>query len=140
MNPYIFNFFNGVIITLLSIWAYSQNWNHALYFILLGILLIGLTYAVRNSNKVLGSVAMLSTIVSTVVLAVILYFLKTDAAVSSTPVAMMMTSSFVTSLAFIQCAVNHSEEEDCCVQPSDGTACSDKNLSERENSRPTGCC
>lgn len=140
MNPYIFNFFNGVIITLLSIWAYSQNWNQALYFILLGILLIGLTYAVRNSNKVLGSVAMLSTFVSTIVLAILFYTLKTDAAGSGTPVAMMMTSSFVTSLAFIQCAVNHTEEEDCCVQPSDGTARCDKNLSEKENSSATGCC
>lgn len=140
MNPFIFNLFNGIILTLVGLWSYSLEWNYALYFIGLGILLIFLTYFVRKSDKTLGSIAMLSTLLSTVVLGVLFYLNKSAGNAALTPIAMMATSGFVTSLAFVQCAMNHNEEEACCAQPADGSECCDKSLSQEENAKATGCC
>lgn len=130
MNPFIFNLFNGIIFTLAGIWAYTQEWEYAPYFIGLGLLLIVLTYFVRSSNKILGSLAMLSTLLSTIILGVIFYFYQDSADFTLTSIAMMATSGFVTSLAFIQCAVGHNKGETSSSQ------CCEKGV----ESQTGGCC
>lgn len=141
MNPYIFNLLNGILLCVLGLWSNSFDYKYSIYFILLGVLLIGLTYFVRNSHKILGSVAMLSTILSSVILGFLFYNSLGVNNSMSAPIGMMFTSGLATSAAFIQCAVNHStEQEACCEQPADGTACCNKNDSKEINSKATGCC
>lgn len=141
MNPYIFNLLNGVLLTMLGFWSRSFDYKYATYFILLGLLLITLSYFVRNSHKILGSIAMLSTILSTVILGYLFYnSLELDHSTSVIQ-GMMFTSGLITTAAFIQCAANHnSDQNDCCDQPADGTACCDKNKTKETNAAVTGCC
>lgn len=139
MNPYIFNFSNGVLFVILGLWSYSLDWNYSGYFIVLGLALMGLTYFVKNSNKLLGSTAMIATMVATIVLGVLFFSIKDNAALFTIPIAMMTTSAFVTSLAFVQCAVNHSQEVPCSAQSGDSTCC-DQSQRKNESLGGTGCC
>jgi len=129
MNPYIFNFLNGILLCLLGFWSNSLNYEYAIYFIILGVVLIVLTYFVRNSHKILGSLAMISTILSSVILGFLFYNSLGAANLMSAPIGMMLTSGLVTSAAFIQCAVTHSgEQESCCEQSTEG------------DTKAIGCC
>lgn len=142
MNPTIFNLLNGLLLCLLGLWSNSLHYEFAPYFIVLGAVLIGLTYFVRKSHKVLGGLAMMSTILSTVILGFLFYSSFGNTSIFQAPLGMMLISGVLSSSAFIQCAVNHnsSEEKACCEQPADGTACCDKSQSKEENAKAVGCC
>ena len=156
MNPYIFNFFNGVIVILVSLWAFAHGWNNAGFFMILGLVLLLLTYYVRDSNKIFGSIAMFSTILSTIVLGILFFLSNKDSTFSITAIAMMMTSGFITSLAFIQCAANlnpnaascGSNEEECtppidrqvCASTTSSSGCCDSGVTIQEDSSAKGCC
>lgn len=140
MNPYIFNLVNGILLVFLGLWALSLSWVQAYFCITLGLVLIVLTYFVRSSNKIFGSLAMLSTILSTLLLGLIFYSLNGENETYDTAVGMMLISGFISSLAFIQCAVNHQEDGVNGLQTSEGLACCDKSVSTDENVKATGCC
>lgn len=143
MNPYIFNFLNGLIFFSVGLWAYSLDFKYAIYFVFLGIILIALTHFVRSSNEILGGAAMMSTLFGSAVLAVLFYSSLQQASFSLAPVGMMLTSGLITSTAFLQCAMSHSKgsnEEECCEQASGGSSCSDNTLSKDENAQSSGCC
>jgi len=135
MNPYLFNFVNGVLFVFLSFWALSLDWDYAYYFISLGVVFIVLTYFVRHSDKILGSVAMILTCIATLILG-ILFFTQLEKNTSYlAPVGMMLISGCVSTLAFLQCAINHNQVIN--KQDSNAAACCDTGLSKDS---ATGCC
>lgn len=131
MNPYLFNLLNGLLLFSLGLWSKSLHYEYGFYFILLGAVLIILSYFVRISHKIMGSIAMFSTFLSSILLGYLFYNSIGANNFVNTPLGMMLTSGLITSAAFIQCAMNHgSEQEAGC----------DKSLSKETNTTSTGCC
>jgi len=123
---------------IVGLWSFTLDWDKALHFVVLGMLLTVFTYFVKDSHKMLGSLAMISTIVSTLLLGIFFFFLKDSSAVYVTPIAIMTTSGFFASLAYMQCAINHKQQTDSC--DSEETTCCDSTQTTDKNLKKTGCC
>lgn len=137
MNPYIFNFTNGVVFCILGLWSMTVDFSYAYHFMTLGAILIILTYFVRNSDKFFGSIAMFSTILSSLALGYLFFSTFGTGEPAQTQIGMMMISGIITSAAFLQCAITHSSINDpelvtsgCCGTPSE----------EGQNTQKAGCC
>lgn len=125
MNPYLFNLLNGIALVTIGIWSRSLDFKYSMVFMLLGAIIIALTYFVRRSHVMLGSLAMGSTILATVFLAFLFIGSASAGSLLQAPVGMMMISGMVSSAAFVQCAFNHNsteEEKGCCVNSNDDTS------------------
>lgn len=122
MNPYIFNFLNGIILLVIGTWSRSLGFKYSIVFMVIGALIIALTYFVRRSHVMLGSMAMGSTVLATAFLAFLFYGSVSQGSLLQAPIGMMMISSMASSVAFVQCAIDHSSpDKECCDTHVDGS-------------------
>lgn len=75
---------------------------------------------------------MFSTILSSIVLGYLFYNSLGTNNLTNAPIGMMFTSGLIVSVAFIQCAVNHSSEQEVCCDKSPSI--------EANATNSTGCC
>lgn len=112
MKPYQANFYNGIVLTVLGVFAYlSTQAPTALIPTIAGLLLLALTPSFKKGNRVLAHVAVVITLLILIALFKPLKSqLENGDTLGIARVAMMMISSFAAMIVFIKSFIDARRE------------------------------
>lgn len=140
MKPYIFNLFNGLVLLIIGFWIRFLGFEYALIFIVLGSFILMLSYFVKKSHMLLGSIAMTATNLTTVAMVFLFFGSFQEGLLLQAPFGMMLISGVASSTAFIHFGLNHdSQPQECCTSTSEGLSYC--NIANTKATRANvGCC